>query len=137
MLYIKRVVVADITRQIGLTQKVSDQFFRFNPNLTYEKFLKFQKRSGETYTGFIKKTGHSITITGDIYSYVKDTCEYGDILLFKNTSSLDEFTFIVVKKGSQLYNECDKLLQCHGSRNNTISNTTHLLTRNTSIEVLF
>lgn len=134
MLYVKRVVVADITRQIGLTQKVSDQFFRFNPDLTYERFLKFKKRNGEVLTGFIKKTGHSITITGDIYSYVKDTCEYGDILLFKNTQSIDEYSFLIVKKTSILYNECDRMLQIHGSRNNTISSTTHLIVRNSSIE---
>lgn len=136
MLYVKRVVVADITRQLGLTQIVSDQFFRFNPSLSHERFLTFKKRNREEFTGVIKKTGHSITITGDIYSYVKETCEYGDILLIKNTSKLDEYSFIVVKKSSTLYNECNNMLQCHGSRNNLISCSTHLLTRNSSIEAM-
>lgn len=134
MLYIKRVVVADITRQIGLTQKVSDQFFRFNPEIAYERFLRFQNKSGSIYTGTIKKTGHSITITGDFYSNIKEHCEYGDILVFKNSDSIQDFNFMIVKKGSTFYAECDKLLQCLGSRNNTISSTTHLLTKNSTIE---
>lgn len=138
MIYIKRVVTADITRQIGLNQEVSDSFFRFNPIINGERFLIFtNKRSNSVYTGYIKKTGHSITITGDIYAFIKENCNYGDIVVFSRTSNLNEFKFITARKGSPLFNDCDRLLQRFGSRNGRICSTTHLLTNDSKMEALF
>lgn len=138
MVYIKRVVIADITRQIGLNQEVSDSFFRFNPDTNCERYLKFTNaRNKYVYTGTIKKTGHSITITGELYAFIKDNCQYGDIVVFSHSTGLNEFKFLTARKDSSLYNECDQLLQRFGTRNNTISRTTHLLTEDRCIEALF
>lgn len=137
MIYVKRIVIADITRQIGLIQKVSDKFFGFDPSMSYERHLMFTNTRGSLYSGYIKKTGHSITITGDISIYVRDFCDYNDIIIFKHSSQPNEYKFIVAKKGTTLYAMCDRLLQRYGTRNGSISCTTHLLTTNSEIESHF
>lgn len=129
MIYIKLVVSADITRQIDLSKDAGKMFFGFDasiPKLTYG--LTFCDMSTKkVYTGTIKKSGHSATITGDIFSYVKLNHKLDDIIVFEKTNVANQYNFRAFKPGSTQYNNYEKLLKKFGQYNARIKKYTHLI----------
>ena len=93
MIYIKRVTSADITRQIDLTIE-SAKFFKFesNSNLSF-----IDEDSGKVISGELKKTGNTHTITGEIYTEVKNRCELSDIIVFSQTRKDNTYKYYIIK----------------------------------------
>ena len=128
MIYIKRVANADVTRQIDLNKESSEVFFRFNPDTENQRFIEFiNEDNNDCLSGTIKKTGHTITIVGDIFSFVKANCANGDILVFSTTRDITKYKLHIAKIGTPNFESFDKALQLFGAVNTTINNTTHLL----------
>lgn len=128
MIYIKRITNADITRQIDLTKETASSFFSFDPEAVAQRSLVFLDEStNASYSGSIKKSGHSTTITGDIFSFVKQNCKFGDIVVFSSTSSNTQFRFHVIKRTDNEFSGYDHALNLFGSRSGVINETTHLI----------
>ena len=127
MIYIKRVTSADITRQIDLN-KDSAYFFGFD-NVTNQEFnvIFEDEDTNKQVSGTVKKTGHTTTITGDIYSDVKTRCNLSDIIVFTSTKSKNKFKYFIVNKNSDLYEQFNKSLNLFGSHSSVINETTHLV----------
>lgn len=127
MIYIKRVTSADITRQIDLN-KDSAYFFGFD-NVTNQEFdvIFEDEDTKKQVSGTVKKTGHTTTITGDIYSDVKTRCNLSDIIVFTSTKSKNKFKYFIVNKNSDLYEQFNKSLNLFGSHSSVINETTHLV----------
>lgn len=79
--------------------------------------------NGNNVSGKIKKSGNSYTITGDVFSYVKNNSFVNDILLFAQTRN--RYSLQVIQKAEAEYAIYDKMLQAHGTQNN--GTHTHLL----------
>lgn len=128
MIYIKRITNADITRQIDLTKETASSFFAFDPDVVSQRSLVFLDESTNAcYSGNIKKSGHSTTITGDIFSFVKQNCDFGDIVVFSTTKSSSQFKFHVIKRTDTEFSGYDHALNLFGSRSGAINETTHLI----------
>ncbi len=128
MIYIKRITNADITRQIDLTKETASSFFAFDPDVVSQRSLVFLDEStNASYSGSIKKSGHSTTITGDIFSFVKQNCDFGDIVVFSSTRSNTQFRFHVIKRTDNEFSGYDHALKLFGSRSGAINETTHLI----------
>lgn len=128
MIYIKRITNADITRQIDLTKETASSFFAFDPDVVSQRSLVFLDESTNvSYSGSIKKSGHSTTITGDIFSFVKHNCDFGDIVVFSTTRSNSQFKFHVIKRTDSEFSGYDHALNLFGSRSGVINETTHLI----------
>lgn len=135
MIYIKRIANADITRQIDLN-KEAGAFFGFVEGYSGEVRLTFEEKvTKKNIIGFLKKTGHTITITGEIFSEFKQRCQLYDIVVFSSTKKANKFVYQIVNKGSKIYSEFDNSLKLFGSRSEVIGNTTHLVASFDDIEV--
>ena len=123
MIYIKRVTSADITRQIDLTIE-SAKFFKFesNSNLSF-----IDEDSGKVISGELKKTGNTHTITGEIYTEVKNRCELSDIIVFSQTRKDNTYKYYIVNQTSSLYEKFNLSLDLFGSHSSVINKTTHLV----------
>ena len=127
MIYIKRVASADITRQIDLN-KESALFFGFDEDFNSTIDLKFiDEDSGNIVSGTVKKTGHTTTIVGEIFSEVKRRCILSDIIVFTSTRNKSQFKFYIVNKTSELYSQFDKSLNLFGSHSSVLNQSTHLI----------
>lgn len=127
MIYVKRVANADVTRQIDLN-KEGALFFGFDPNSATEIDLTFiNEDNGDIISGTVKKSGHTPTITGQIYKTVKETCTPGDIIVFSTTKSSTNFNVKLVSQKDKDYKPFDHALNLLGSRSSVINTTTHLL----------
>ena len=129
MIYIKRVANADVTRQIDLNNESANLFFDFNSERDQPRTLTFEDEdSGQQFLGTIKKSGHGNTITGDIFTAIKDSCKVGDIIVFKtNPKSINSYYFYIVKKNDQLYSQYNQSLNLLGSWHGGLNTTTHLV----------
>lgn len=128
MIYIKRVTNADITRQIDLTKETAKSFFMYDSEHIQQKELVFiDEITNISYSGTIKKTGHTETIIGELYSYVKQECKFGDIIVFSNTKKANQYRLHIIKKSSPNFSGYNHALNLFGSRNGVINEATHLI----------
>ena len=123
MIYIKRIVRADTTRQIDLN-KDSANFFGF---IGSSIVLTFVNEDGTSVSGTIKKTGHTTTITGKIFSEISGKCAFGDIVVFASTKVDTKFKYFIINKSDKQYAQFDAALKLFGSHSSVISETTHLV----------
>ena len=123
MIYIKRIANADITRQIDLN-KDSANFFGF---IGSSIVLTFENEDGESVLGTVKKTGHTTTITGKIFSEISGKCAFGDIVVFASTKVDTKFKYFIINKSDKQYAQFDAALKLFGSHSSVISATTHLV----------
>lgn len=127
MIYIKRVANADITRQIDLN-KESAIFFGFNEDSNSEINLTFEDEdTNEIVSGTVKKSGHTTTIIGGIFSEVKRRCALSDIIVFSTTRDKSKFKYFIVNRADEQYWQFDKSLNLFGSHSRVINQTTHLV----------
>lgn len=135
MLYIKRVVNADVTRQIDLAKDAAKVFFGFDesiPNLQYE--LEFiDKFTNTIYEGRIAKKGHSVTIPGRFFSYIKQNHKNDDLIVFEKTEDDRRFFFHVFRPSDSLYNHYESLLEQYGIYSGKLKKHTHLIIDEASI----
>lgn len=127
MIYIKRVANADITRQIDLN-KESAMFFGFNEESNSEINLTFvDEDTNVVVPGTVKKSGHTTTIIGGIFSEVKRRCVLSDIIVFSSTRDKSKFKYFIINKSSEQYKQFDESLNLFGSHSRIINQTTHLV----------
>lgn len=126
MIYIKRIASADITRQIDLN-KDSANFFGFDEQIGSNIELTFENEDGTSVLGTVKKTGHTTTITGKIFSEIKDKCVLGDIVVFVSTKSVTKFKYFIINQSDEQYTQFDEALKLFGSHSSVINATTHLV----------
>ena len=127
MIYIKRIVNADITRQIDLTKEVASSFFKYEEGDADKNVSFLNEETRETFNGTIKKTGHTSTIIGEIYSEIHRSCSLDDLWIVRSTRGDFTYTFSVVKKGTQKYPQYEKALNLFGSKSAVLGSSTHLL----------
>ena len=129
MIYIKRIANADVTRQIDLNNESARQFFNFDSEFEDSKNLQFEdENTGRITSGTIKKSGHGNTITGQIFSIVRDTCVPNDLVVFKTVDrSSVKYKYLIIKQSNPLYNQFNHSLELFGSRHGGLNTTTHLL----------
>jgi len=128
MIYIKRITRADVTRQIDLNRESAESFFGFdcdNPHDLCSTFI--EENSNSLITGKIRQTGHTPTIVGDLYTHVRVNCAQGDIIVFKQTGTTNNYYFRIIKQGDNDYKGFDDALNLFGRRNGVIQQYTHLI----------
>lgn len=135
MIYIKRAVSADVTRQIDLSFEVAEVFFGYNPSVTGLVLdVEFcEKHSRDIYKGRIKKSGHSVTIPGELFSYIKANHKIDDLIVFESTNNPKKFLFQVLRSSDKQYQEYEGLLSKYGKFSRAIRKYTHLLIDETTI----
>lgn len=135
MIYIKRAVSADVTRQIDLSFEVAEVFFGYDPSKSGLVIdVEFcEKHSREVYKGRINKRGHGVTIPGEFFSYIKANHEIDDLIVFESTNNPKKFLFQVLRPSDKQYQEYEGLLSKYGKFSRVIKKYTHLLIDETTI----
>lgn len=128
MIYVKRVTSADITRQIDLTKETAT-FFGFSDfsGASEIQLLFEEETTGRQVNGTIKKSGHTVTIIGGIFSEVKSRCKLDDIVVFSTTRTAGKYKFLIVSKFNKLYSQFESALVLFGSHSGVLNKTTHLV----------
>lgn len=128
MIYVKRVTSADITRQIDLTKETAI-FFGFSDfsGASEIRLLFEEETTGKKLNGTIKKSGHTVTIIGGIFSEVKSRCKLDDIVVFCTTRTEGKFKYLIVSKFDKLYKQFEAALILFGTHSGVLNKTTHLV----------
>lgn len=127
MIYIKRIVSADVTRQIDLTKEVASALFKYEEGEPDKSVTFIEEESKRSFTGTVKKTGHTATIIGEIFSAIKQRCAIHDIWIVRTTKSESTYNFSVIKQGSSQYAQYEKALDLFGTKSAVLDASTHLL----------
>ena len=111
MIYVKRIVDADMNRQSGLTKDTALSFFHYHQNDPERNLIFINKTTKVRVQGDLKQfKGNSPTITGQLSSEIKNNCVYGDIIIFEPTNKETVFNYLFVKKTDSEYEKYDSLL---------------------------
>ena len=127
MIYIKRIANADITRQIDLTKETAKFFGSEGDSIDDLNLLFVNEDTNEEVYGTLKKTGHTPTIVGGIFSKIKQCCNLYDIIVFTSTRTQNKYKYYIIPKDSEDYEYYDNALKLLGSHSSVINQTTHLL----------
>ena len=126
MIYIKRVVAADKSRQLGLTKETSLSFFHYDGEGQRDVVFKV-KNNNTCYAGSLRRTGNSYTITGEFSSLVRRVCNENDLIIFATTNKDNLYLFQIINQGAADYEHYLGLINEFGAWSGVIERTTHLL----------